>query len=71
MQAVTLESDRLYRFSGLSGTSLDAGLEPVRLQSRFVPLVEVASVASTAVVLYYGAQQVLAGELSPAYCWCS
>ena len=48
----------------MSGTSLDAGLESVRLQSRFVPLVELASVASTAVVLFYGAQQVLAGELS-------
>ncbi|MBA3252145.1 MAG: ABC transporter ATP-binding protein, partial [Geodermatophilaceae bacterium] len=64
VQAFTLESDRLYRFGGLSGTSLDAGLESVRLQSRFVPLVELASVASTAVVLFYGAQQVLAGELS-------
>ena len=40
VQAFTLERDRLGRFSALSGTSLAAGLESVRLQSRFGPLVE-------------------------------
>ena len=64
VQAFTLESDRLHRFCGLSGISLDAGLESVRLQSRFGPLVELSSVASTAVVLWYGALQVLNGALS-------
>jgi len=64
VQAFTLESDRLHRFCGLSGVSLDAGLESVRLQSRFGPLVELSSVASTAVVLWYGALQVLNGALS-------
>jgi len=44
--------------------SLDAGLDSVRLQSRFGPLVELSSVASTAVVLFYGALQVLDGRLS-------
>ncbi len=64
VQAFTLESDRLHRFCGLSGVSLDAGLESVRLQSRFAPLVELSSVISTAVVLWYGALQVLDGALT-------
>ena len=64
VQAFTLERDRLGRFSTLSGTSLTAGLESIRLQSRFGPLVELASIASTGVVLWYGAQRVLDGRLT-------
>jgi ABC-type multidrug transport system fused ATPase/permease subunit len=64
VQAFTLEDDRLRRFKSLSDASLDAGLEAVRLQSRFGPLVDLASVASTAVVLWFGAHRVLDGELS-------
>jgi ATP-binding cassette subfamily B protein len=64
VQAFTLEEDRLGRFAGLSGASLDAGLEAVRLQSRFGPLVDLSSVVSTAVVLWFGAHRVLEGQLS-------
>ena len=64
VQAFTLEQSRLARFAGLSRASLSAGLESVRLQSRFGPMVEVSSVVSTAVVLWFGAQRVLAGRLS-------
>jgi ATP-binding cassette subfamily B protein len=64
VQAFTLEDDRLRRFAGLSGASLTAGLESVRLQSLFGPLVELSSVASTAVVLWFGAHRVLEGRLS-------
>ncbi|MBA2561062.1 MAG: ABC transporter ATP-binding protein [Propionibacteriales bacterium] len=64
VQAFTLEEDRCRRFAGLSGVSLDAGLEAVRLQSRFGPLVEVSSVVSTAVVLWFGAHRVMTGELT-------
>jgi len=64
VQAFTLEDDRLRRFRKQSVTSLDAGLESVRLQSRFGPLVELSSVASTAVVLWFGALRVLDGQMS-------
>lgn len=64
IQAFTLERDRLHRFRGLTDDSLSAGLEAVRLQSRFGPLVELSSAASTAVVLWFGAHRVLEGRLS-------
>ena len=64
VQAFGLEHDRLRNFAGLSETSLTAGVESVRVQSRFGPLVEVAGVVSTAVVLWFGAERVLSGHLS-------
>jgi ATP-binding cassette, subfamily B, bacterial len=64
VQAFTLEDERMNKFSELSGTSLTAGLESVRMQSWFAPLVELASVLSTAVVLWFGALRVLDGHLS-------
>jgi ATP-binding cassette, subfamily B, bacterial len=64
VQAFGLEHDRLRHFAGLSETSLTAGVESVRVQSRFGPLVEVAGVVSTAVVLWFGAERVLSGHLS-------
>jgi ABC-type multidrug transport system fused ATPase/permease subunit len=64
VQAFTLEQQRMTWFSKLSDRSLDAGLDAVRMQSRFSPLVELASVLSTAVVLWFGALRVLSGELS-------
>lgn len=64
VQAFTLEEDRIKRFSALSGVSLEAGLDSVRLQSRFGPLVELSSVLSTGVVLWFGAHRVLSGQLS-------
>jgi ATP-binding cassette, subfamily B, bacterial len=64
IQAFTLEDDRMRRFTGFSDASLSAGLESVRLQSRFGPLVELSSVASTAIVLWFGAHRVLEGRLS-------
>ena len=42
VQAFTLEDDRSRRFTGLAEVSLDAGLDAVRLQSRFGPLVDVS-----------------------------
>ena len=44
VQVFGLEHERLRHFAGLSETSLTAGVESVRVQSRFGPLVEVASV---------------------------
>ncbi len=64
VQAFTLEHDRLRHFAGLSETSLTAGVDSVRVQSRFGPLVEVAGVVSTAMVLWFGAERVLSGHLT-------
>ncbi|HEY7101971.1 MAG TPA: ABC transporter ATP-binding protein [Mycobacteriales bacterium] len=64
VQVFGLEHERLRNFAGLSETSLTAGVESVRVQSRFGPLVEVAGVVSTAAVLWFGAERVLSGHLS-------
>ena len=64
VQVFGLEHDRLRHFAGLSETSLTAGVDSVRVQSRFGPLVEVAGVVSTAVVLWFGAERVLSGHLT-------
>ncbi|MET0578169.1 MAG: ABC transporter ATP-binding protein, partial [Ilumatobacteraceae bacterium] len=64
IQAFTLEDDRSRRFRRLSEDSLDAGLEAVRLESRFGPLVDVCGVVSLAIVVWFGAQRVLDGRLT-------
>lgn len=64
VQAFTLEDERLTRFAGLSGASLTAGLEAVRLQAKFMPMIELASAASTALVLWFGVHRVLDGKLT-------
>jgi ATP-binding cassette, subfamily B, bacterial len=64
VQAFTLEDDRLDRFDSLSNTSLTAGLHAVRYQARFGPLVDITSMVSAAVVLWFGARRVLENKLS-------
>jgi ATP-binding cassette, subfamily B, bacterial len=64
VQAFTLEDERLDRFDELSNTSLAAGLHAVRYQARFGPLVDITSMLSAAVVLWFGARQVLQNRLS-------
>ncbi len=64
VQAFTLEHDRMQRFAGLSRTSRQAGLEAVRYQARFGPMVDIAGMLSAALVLWFGANRVLDGSLS-------
>jgi ABC-type multidrug transport system fused ATPase/permease subunit len=64
IQAFTLEDDRSQRFQSFAGASLDAGLDAARVEARFGPLVDVSGVVSTAVVLWFGAQRVLDGDIS-------
>ena len=64
VQAFSLEQDRGRRFGDLTEASLDASLEATRLQARFSPVVDVSAAASTALVLWFGAQRVLSGALS-------
>jgi len=64
VQAFTLEHDRMNRFVWLTQDSLAAGLRSVRLQARFGPMVELAGACSVAIVLWFGAQRVVSGQLS-------
>ena len=64
VQVFTLEDARLTRFATLSGASLTSGLDAVQIQAKFTPLIDLASVTSTAVVLGVGAYQVLDGKLT-------
>ncbi len=64
VQAYTLEGDRQVLFSRLNGLSLDAGLDAIRQQARFSPLVDMTAALSTIAVLWFGARRVEAGALT-------
>ncbi|MCX6522586.1 MAG: ABC transporter ATP-binding protein [Actinobacteria bacterium] len=64
VQAYSLEPHQQDRFDRLSRTSLDAGLEAVRLQARFSPVVDITSVLSTVAIMWFGAIRVMDGKLS-------
>ena len=64
VQAFSLEEHQEQRFGDLNRVSLAAGLQAIRLQSRFGPLVDVSGVISTVIVLWVGAQRVMSGRLS-------
>ena len=64
VQAFTREDFEDERFSRQATSTLDANLEARRLQARFTPLIDVLAGVGTAVVLLFGAHQVLGGELS-------
>ena len=63
VQAFTLERHQSGHFEQLSGDSLDAGVEAVRLQARFAPMVDAAGLLSTLIVLWVGANRVASGQL--------
>ena len=64
VQAFSLEEHQEQRFGDLNRVSLAAGLQAIRLQARFGPLVDVSSVISTVIVLWVGAQRVMSARLS-------
>lgn len=64
VQAFTLEERASDRFGQVNGASLTASLEAVRSAARLRPVVDVASALSSAAVLLYGAQLVLADRLT-------
>ena len=64
VQAFTLERHQRDRLAAGNAHSLRAGLESARLQARFSPIVDTTSAISTGLVLFFGAQQVLAGRLT-------
>ncbi len=64
VQAFAMEGAQQDRFGSVNRLSLEAGLETVRLQARFSPVVEVTSALSTGLVLWFGAHRVLQGRIS-------
>ena len=58
VQAFTLERHQSGHFEELSGDSLNAGVEAVRLQARFAPMVDAAGLVSILIVLWVGANRV-------------
>ncbi len=66
VQSSSLERRMRDRMESLALTSLLQGLEAVRLQARFSPVVDMATAASMAVVLAAGSWRVLAGDMSVA-----
>ena len=64
VQAYTLEANQQESFSVLNRQSLDAGIDAIRQQARFSPLVDMTAVLSTIAVLWFGARRVEAGALS-------
>ncbi|MEY2450524.1 MAG: ATP-binding cassette, subfamily bacterial MsbA [Acidimicrobiaceae bacterium] len=63
VQAFTLERHQSGHFAELSGESLNAGVEAVRLQARFGPMVDAAGLASILIVLWVGANRVASGDM--------
>ncbi len=64
VQAYSLEGAQSRRFAERNGVSLSAGLEAVRLQARFSPVVDVTGALSTVVVLWVGVHRVFDGRMS-------
>jgi ABC-type multidrug transport system fused ATPase/permease subunit len=63
VQAFTLERHQSGHFERLSGDSLSAGVEAVRLQARFAPMVDAAGLLSTLIVIWVGANRVADGQM--------
>ena len=63
VQAFTLERHQSGHFEELSGDSLSAGVEAVRLQARFGPMVDAAGLVSVLIVLWVGAEQSCNGQM--------
>ena len=64
VQAFTLERHQSGHFEELSDDSLVAGVEAVRLQARFGPMVDVVGLLSILIVLWVGAGQVANGDMT-------
>jgi ATP-binding cassette subfamily B protein len=64
VQAFSLEEVQGRRFGALTGTSLQANLEAVRLQARFGPVVDITGALSVALMLWLGGARVLDGDMT-------
>lgn len=64
VQGLTQEGQQDRRFHGQSENSLQAYLRGVRYQARVAPMVDLLAAGGLAIVMWYGATRVLAGELT-------
>nr|MDQ6872809.1 ABC transporter ATP-binding protein [Gemmatimonadota bacterium] len=64
VQGLAQEEQQSERFQTQNTTSLNAYLESVRYQAAVAPLVDVFAAAGLAIVMWFGATRVLAGELT-------
>lgn len=64
MQAFTAEALHRDRFDDSNYERLRAGLRTVKLQASLAPTVDVLSAAGTALVLFFGVREVLAGQMT-------
>jgi ABC-type multidrug transport system fused ATPase/permease subunit len=63
IQSLSRESVNAQRFDALNEDNMRANIEAGRLQAAVMPMVEVVSAAATALVVLYGGNQVLNGQL--------
>ena len=64
MQGLAQEQQQDERFHAQGSSSLEASLQEVRYRARVAPLVDFLAAAGLAIVMWYGAKRVLAGELT-------
>ena len=64
VQGLAQEQQQDDRFFTQGSSSLEASLMEVRYRARVAPLVDVLAAAGLAIVMWYGAKQVMAGELT-------
>jgi subfamily B ATP-binding cassette protein MsbA len=64
MQAFTAEDQHRDKFDDSNRARLRAGLHTVKLQASLAPTVDVLSAAGTALVLFFGVHEVLAGRMT-------
>ena len=64
VQGLAQEQQQDERFFTQGSSSLDASLEEVRYRARVAPLVDVLAAVGLAIVMWYGAKRVMAGELT-------
>ncbi len=64
VQGLAQEEQQNERFQAQSATSLEAYLDSVRYQARVAPLVDILAAVGLALVMWYGATRVRAGELT-------
>jgi ATP-binding cassette subfamily B protein len=63
IQSLSRESVNAQRFDALNEDNMRANIEAGRLQAAVMPMVEVVSAAATALVVLYGGNRVLNGQL--------
>ncbi len=65
IQSLQRENVNAERFSALNSDNMQANIAAGRLQAAIMPMVEMISSVSTAIVVVYGGRLVLNGEISP------